>query len=199
MSTSISGYAFFDYSNDGTRDIAIGSFDYGISGISVLLFTCTNELLKTTSTDSSGFYTFEELNGGGQYYIESNPPSWYIFSDVWKGKTDENGVLLYPDADSAVNPETGRSVCFELAEEKDVSFGMEFDITPNPTPIPTPIPTPNPTPIPTFRPISISSPPSKKPTMAPSTMAPTIRKTPTLSPAPSINLRYCGLGLEDAQ
>ena len=30
-------------------------------------------------------------------------------------------------------------------------------------------------------------------------MAPTIRKTPTSSPAPSINLRYCGLSLENAQ
>mmetsp|Transcript_31675 Transcript_31675/g.57322 ORF Transcript_31675/g.57322 Transcript_31675/m.57322 type:complete len:600 (-) Transcript_31675:437-2236(-) len=49
-----------------------------------------------------------------------------------------------------------------------------------------------PTPIQTFRPTS--SPPTKKPTVAPS-----VQKTPTSSPAPSTNLRYCGLGLEDAQ
>ena len=117
MSTSISGYAFFDSTNDGTRDIAISSFDYGISDISVHLFTCTNESLKTTSTDSSRFYTFEELNGGQQYYIKTNPPSWYKFNDKWNSKTDENGVLLYPDVNSAVNSETGQSVCFELAED----------------------------------------------------------------------------------
>ena len=51
---------------------------------------------------------------------------------------------------------------------------------------------PIPTPVQTFRPTF--SPPSKKPTVAPS-----VQKTPTSSPAPSTNLRYCGLSLGDAQ
>ena len=91
-------------------------------------------------------YSFEIEDADQQtYYIGiGDIPSWYTFSLAWTGATDENGNILYPDATSAINPETGNSECFNVTANNEESetmydFGMRLNIpdvavnTPSPT------------------------------------------------------------------
>ena len=199
-SSSISGYAFFDSSRDGTLDTS-NTLDYGIYDISVWLFDCNNDILKTTKTDTAGYYSFEGLssklavNGEG-YYINAKIPNWYVISDIWNGKTNDDGELMYETVDNAVNPTTGRSACFELqdGEVKDVSFGLNFYIPPVDPPLSTPSPTVvasvMETDAPTMDPTNYNwggSPPTQSPIikpdeLIPTTAAPTSNAPTTLSP-----------------
>lgn len=126
--STISGHAFFDSQNDGTRDPS-NPTDYGVYDVSVYLFDCLDNLVKTESTDVSGRYEFENLEPGEYYVDVPAVPSWYIFTEVWGGVNGVGGA--YPNAQSAVDPDTGRTDCFVLegGDEKDVSFGLRFDMT----------------------------------------------------------------------
>lgn len=191
FTSSISGHAFYDWHRNGTRDVVASA---GVSNTVVSLFSCTDEeIINTTKTDSVGYYAFEGLPGG-QYYIGATPPRYYAFSDERKGKTVE----------SALNPDTGRSDCFDLEEGEDetVSFAMTLDIPPidGLSPMtPEPTPAPSRTPIATFSPSTSPTPevtlplskdpsasPSKSPEMdpPPPTGAPSKSPTPATSTAP---------------
>jgi len=121
-SNSISGHAYFTNS----------TLDYGMNNVSVDLFTCAGDLVDTTKTNASGHYSFEELTGG-QYFISSVPPEGYVFNNVWDDNTNETKALEYLGLESAVNPDTGSTVCFDLkdGEDKTVSFGMTFNVSSN--------------------------------------------------------------------
>ena len=155
--SSISGQVFFDSSSDGTLD-PTNALDYGVQDVFTALLTCDeNDILSTTKTDSTGSYSFENIPAG-RYYVNFQPESWYEFTEVWNGATDEvSGELLYPTVDSSVDPKSGlthhngnTSPCTDLGEGESVTLraGLKFYIPPVPVPV-TPAPTPSPTPFPT--------------------------------------------------
>ena len=135
----LTGYAFFDSSADGTKDTPQ---DYGIYGITVELFTCGDSaagdgsiFIDATTTDAIGYYSFSNdvLLGGLSditWYAIDVPsiPDLYEFTNVWNGKADGSGGLMYPNVTSSINPETMRSKCFNLEEGgvREVNFGVVF-------------------------------------------------------------------------
>jgi hypothetical protein len=128
LTSSISGFAFLDSDRDGIRDTA-NTLDSAIENIAISLLSCNDEIIMTTKTDGTGYYSFDELEEG-EYYVQVDPSQWYKFSDVWIGKVNEKGVSLYPNVESAVDPSTGRTVCFSLdtGEEKSLSLGMVLNL-----------------------------------------------------------------------
>ena len=204
--SSISGFAFFDDAQDGIKDS--NDVDYGISEISVWLLNCDDEILKTTKTDTNGYYSFNNLpalnndgnggeGGGGGYYIYAPIPDWYVLTPVWNGQS----ITTTLNVDNVLNPDSGTSNCFELEEgeeKENVSFGLIFYVPPGvtvtepPSPaIATPKPTNRPTmqqvvttPNPTRPPVVASTPP---PTNKPITPSPTkgIVTTPSPTKPPS--------------
>lgn len=83
--SSISGYAFFDSSSDGIKDPS-NTLDYGIYDISVWLFNCKDKILKTTKTDTSGYYSFDGINSMS---LDTDPFGYYIYTHLYL-----NGMLL---------------------------------------------------------------------------------------------------------
>eukprot|EP00580_Thalassiosira_gravida_P015587 CAMPEP_0201662118 /NCGR_PEP_ID=MMETSP0494-20130426/4306_1 /ASSEMBLY_ACC=CAM_ASM_000839 /TAXON_ID=420259 /ORGANISM="Thalassiosira gravida, Strain GMp14c1" /LENGTH=328 /DNA_ID=CAMNT_0048140413 /DNA_START=235 /DNA_END=1217 /DNA_ORIENTATION=+ len=124
-SSSISGDAYFTNS----------TLEYGMIDVSVNLFTCVGDIINTTKTNDSGHFSFKELYGG-RYFISSVPPQGYVFSYVWDNNTNETEAVEYLGLESAVDPENGRTECFDLeeGEDKSVSFGLEFNVTSNSEP-----------------------------------------------------------------
>jgi len=194
-SSSISGFAFFDSNSDGAYD---SSTSAGIRDTTVGLFNCTGDIIiNTTKTDASGYYSFDGLDRG-QYYIISMPQPWYTFSHEWNGKTDETGILLHPNVDNAINPETGSTACFDLEEDEDktVNFGLMLDVWSNAGPATVaPSNPPSNAPINALVAIATSNPmaasqPSSNPAIIPSSQYPSV--SPTLCgtlprpPSPSI-------------
>ena len=152
--SSISGYAFFDSSSDGIKD-PTNTLDYGIYDISVWLFNCQDEILKTTKTNTAGYYSFENIDSMSLdtspfgYYIYASVPKWYVVTETWNGAQDSSsGELLYPNVDSSVNPSTGRTNCFEVddGETAEVDFGLNFYVEPTPPDTPQRPPAVEPTP-----------------------------------------------------
>ena len=84
------------------------------------------------TTDASGYYSFDGISEGQHYISISKPSTDYGFSKIWNGAIDDTGALLYPDVDSVLNPETGRTDCFNVEdnEDDDVSFGLQLDVPP---------------------------------------------------------------------
>ncbi len=81
---SIGGMVFGDTDNNGIR----GSGETGVSGVTVSLYTSTNVLVATVSTDSAGNYLFTGL-GAGNYYIKVTLPGTYAsFSPEDQGSDD---------------------------------------------------------------------------------------------------------------
>ncbi|KAL7530950.1 hypothetical protein ACHAXR_003765 [Thalassiosira sp. AJA248-18] len=148
----IGGQAFFDNDNDGIREIAT-SFNSDVIndvnvGVLVSLFACdalgdASESLAhvETKTFSNGFYRFSNV-ARGKYYIVAQPPAGYEFSEVWShgtasqvpaeqrvygNNTRELGTngFINTNEKSTINPETGRTICFEVQEgEKTMSWGF---------------------------------------------------------------------------
>lgn len=119
-------------------------------GIYVWLFSCNDPSapinLALSTTSSNGIYRFTNLEAG-RYYIVAQPPEGYKFSN-----TNNAGIFV----DSTIDPDTGRTICFELQEgEKIMEWG--FGIQPaTPTNAPTDPPS-----------SSSSSPESYWPTLSP--------------------------------
>jgi len=154
QTSSISGYAFFDSSSDGIKD-PTNTLDYGIYDISVWLFNCQDEILKTTKTNNAGYYSFEGIDSMSLdtapfgYYIYASVPKWYVVTETWNGAQDpSSGELLYPNVDSSVNPQTGRTNCFEVddGDNVEIDFGLNFYVEPTPPDTPQRPPAVEPTP-----------------------------------------------------
>ena len=64
---------WFDVNGDGIQDPG----EAGVEGISVKLYTTSNTLLKTTTTDANGNYLFTDLDPGSYVIGFSNLPSGY--------------------------------------------------------------------------------------------------------------------------
>ncbi len=89
--------------NDGVQRAG----DPGIPNVTVKLFTGSDSLVKTTTTDSTGHYLFNNLDAG-YYYVQFFLPTGYYFVIEHAG-TDST-------KDSDVCPKTGKTSIFYLAQ-----------------------------------------------------------------------------------
>mmetsp|Transcript_37271 Transcript_37271/g.76055 ORF Transcript_37271/g.76055 Transcript_37271/m.76055 type:complete len:381 (-) Transcript_37271:70-1212(-) len=174
----IEGLVYFDASGNGDGFDQVT--DFGVYNVPLWLFSCNSthlyNLLNKTTTSTRGRYSFDDLIPG-QYYVYTEPPSYYRLSEKWNGDTNLNGDLISPGADSSINPESGDTVCLDLSGgeimEQNVALWYQ-----NPTPATNP---PKTQPYSTAAPSK--SPISTKPTPSPNTSSPTPRmKGPTPTP-----------------
>ena len=105
--STIGNYVWIDKNRDGIQN---ESFDLGINGITVKLFSKNGKLIATTITKNDakghpGFYVFDQLNPG-EYYVEfSNLPKNFIVTRQGVGNDSKN---------SDVNPQTLTTKVFTL-------------------------------------------------------------------------------------
>ncbi|MEM1119009.1 MAG: SdrD B-like domain-containing protein [Bacteroidota bacterium] len=102
--SNIVGTVFIDENEDGLQ----GNNEGGIGGVTVTLYDAEGTVVRTTTTDENGSYTFNDIMEG----------DYYIIVDV---STNTDGVPNYEgtlkdagddDFDSDVDPNTGRSDTF---------------------------------------------------------------------------------------
>jgi hypothetical protein len=101
---SIGDYVWCDQNCNGIQDAG----ERGISGVTVILYKSESPQtpFRTTVTDSSGHYIFNELQPGG-YYVRFVLPSGYTFapSDIGDDSKDSDANLF-----------TGRTTLISLGE-----------------------------------------------------------------------------------
>ncbi|MFK7973103.1 MAG: SdrD B-like domain-containing protein, partial [Bacteroidia bacterium] len=99
---SIGDYVWEDLNNDGLQD----QNEPGVSGITVDLFVCgSTSPIATTTTSSSGAYSFQNIIPGSYTVTFSNLPAGFIFALPNQGSNDAL------DSDPGQNGSTG---CFTL-------------------------------------------------------------------------------------
>jgi len=85
----IGGQAFYDTNQNGINDDDHLSSSYTVlpTDINIWLFTCNTNVPSINmghyETNSSGVYTFDELDSGS-YYVVVQKPEGYEFSSVWR-------------------------------------------------------------------------------------------------------------------
>jgi protocatechuate 3,4-dioxygenase beta subunit len=99
----------------------------GIAGVTVKLYDCSDNLIETKVTNSTGYYLFQN-KPAGSYYIKFEKPAGYSFSPMDQG-TGPNS----DEVDSDANPPTGKTVCFAVgAGQSDLSRDAGIYRTPPP-------------------------------------------------------------------
>ncbi|MFP6676427.1 MAG: SdrD B-like domain-containing protein, partial [Pirellulaceae bacterium] len=71
---SISGSVYHDRNNDGVRDVVGG--EEGIADVTMSLLDQTGLVTAVTTTDSLGFYAFNDLRRGTYTVLETQPNGW---------------------------------------------------------------------------------------------------------------------------
>lgn len=178
---SVGDYTWWDTDKDGVQD----SDELPVPNVTVNLYDNIGVLVKSTTTDENGFYSFTDLLPSTDYVIEFVKPADSTFTTEDSSTSNEaNGS----DADvvtgrvEITTPATGNN---SATAPDDPTFDAGFvrnEVTPTPTETPTPTvtPTPTETPTPTVTPTPTASSP---PTSPPPTTGPT--STATVTPSPS--------------
>ena len=65
----IAGRMFSDMDGDSTEKNSGGGYETGIAGQTVQLFTKSGTLVGTTTTNSTGYYSFGDVSYG-EYYVK---------------------------------------------------------------------------------------------------------------------------------
>lgn len=118
---SVGDRVWLDTDKDGIQDAG----ESGVSGVTVKLYDCNNNLIATTTTNSSGNYLFNNL-APGDYYLKFEPSSNYVFTTANAGSDDLK--------DSDVNESTGKTGCTTLSpKENDLSWDAGLKTVPVPT------------------------------------------------------------------
>jgi SdrD B-like domain/Prealbumin-like fold domain/RTX calcium-binding nonapeptide repeat (4 copies) len=79
---SLSGYVYVDIDPDGSgtnaiRNSLFDSNDVVLSGVTITLYNSSNnQVIGTTTTDSSGYYQFTGLAAGTYYVVETQPANY---------------------------------------------------------------------------------------------------------------------------
>ncbi len=111
---SIGDFVWFDANGNGIQD----SGESGLSGITVKLYDCSDNLISSTTTNYQGKYNFTDLMPGN-YYIKFMAPNGFTFT-IKDAGSDNN-------LDSDVDPLTGKTICFNLSPgEVDLSWDAGF-------------------------------------------------------------------------
>jgi uncharacterized repeat protein (TIGR01451 family) len=100
--TALGDYVWYDTNQDGIQD----GDESGIPGVTVNLYTASDVLSDSTTTDSAGLYKFTDLSAG-DYYLEFLPPSGYSFTLQNQGADDT--------LDSDADPVSGQTMVTTLA------------------------------------------------------------------------------------
>ncbi|MEW5797302.1 MAG: SdrD B-like domain-containing protein [Candidatus Zixiibacteriota bacterium] len=98
--------------NDRNADGLQSDAEPGLAGVSVKLFDCQDNLIASSTTDEQGLYHFESVMAGS-YYLVFVRPDGYFFTLQDSGSDDA--------LDSDVDPSLGRTLCFTLLPEQEVS------------------------------------------------------------------------------
>lgn len=107
---SIGDKAWNDDNMNGIQDAG----ELGINNIAVNLYKCDSTLIRSTVTNSSGIYNFNDLTPGS-YYVQFVLPYGYQFSPKDMGGNDV--------FDSDADPVTGKTICTNITEaENDMSW-----------------------------------------------------------------------------
>ncbi len=108
--SSIGDKVWNDANQNGIQD----NGELGISGITIELYNCNNNLISSTTTDNNGNYLFSNLNPG-DYYIKVILPSGYFFSPQDQSSNDA--------IDSDVDTQNGKTICTTLSPgENDLTW-----------------------------------------------------------------------------
>jgi hypothetical protein len=108
---SIGDLVWYDADRDGLQGDPM--VEHGFGGVAVSLYTCTDTLVAATTTDTMGYYRFDEVMPG-EYYLMFDLPDEYVFSMMDIGDNDT--------LDSDVDPWTWKTACFTLDS-------LEVDLT----------------------------------------------------------------------
>ena len=116
-SISIGDYIWNDVNKNGIQD---GS-ESGISGVTVKLLDCDGNLVATTTTNVSGYYSFNNI-AQGNYIIQVVAPAGYSFSPKNQGSDTK--------IDSNVDPSTGKTACASYtSDDNTIDAGMYASTT----------------------------------------------------------------------
>jgi hypothetical protein len=111
---SFGDYVWEDSDLDGVQDVD----EPGVPGVIVDLYDGDGNFIATTTTDSDGHYSFNDITPS-DYYVEITPPEGYVFTAQDQGGDDS--------ADSDVNAVTGQTDTFYLegsANDTSVDAGI---------------------------------------------------------------------------
>jgi hypothetical protein len=135
---AIGDFVWHDQDGNGLQDPE----EPGLADVTINLYDDIGNPLATTTSDSGGGYSFNNLPAGS-FIVEFIPPSGYVFTQ------QDSGADEY---DSDGDPVTGRTITLALSagEAADIwDGGFTEGTAPAPTETPTPTPTETPTPTPT--------------------------------------------------
>lgn len=93
LPASVSGYVYHDQNQNGGRD----SGEEAIAGVTIRLLDSTGAVVATTTTNSQGFYQFQNLRLGQYTIIETHPAGWI-------DGPDDAGTVNGVTVGAAVNP-----------------------------------------------------------------------------------------------
>ncbi len=96
---SVGNYVWED-DGDGIQETG----ELGIEGVTVELYYCNDTYVNSTSTNSTGFYEFTDLDPGCYYLVFKNPAG-YVFSPLNAANDDQ---------DSDANQGNGETETFDL-------------------------------------------------------------------------------------
>ncbi|MCO5067491.1 MAG: isopeptide-forming domain-containing fimbrial protein [Kiritimatiellae bacterium] len=107
---SLGDYVWLDRNGDGIQDVG----EPGFSNVVVTLYDAASNVVGTTTTDASGFYSFTNLIPS-TYFVGFTPPSGFEFTRQDQGGDDT--------LDSDVNPLTGFTIPTTLISgENDLTW-----------------------------------------------------------------------------
>ncbi len=107
---SLGDFVWLDTNVDGVQDAG----ESGVENVTVNLYTGSDVLVHTTTTDATGFYEFTNLLPN-DYYVEFVPPTGYALT------FDNSGVTDLDDSDA--DPVTGQTAVTTLtAGENDPTW-----------------------------------------------------------------------------
>jgi hypothetical protein len=122
----IGDFVWNDTNQNGLQDLG----ETGIPGVVVTLYDSSGNVVATTTTNSSGFYSFTVQPGS--YTIGITPPSGFTYSPANQGSNDS--------VDSDVLATTSKTDVFTVtAGQTDLTHDVGLFNAPSPTPTPAPV------------------------------------------------------------
>jgi Ca2+-binding RTX toxin-like protein len=113
----IGNFVWNDLNRNGLQEVG----EQGLSGVTVELYSASNTLITTQTTNADGFYRFNDFNNlsSGDYFLKFIAPEGYTFTTANTGTDDS--------VDSDVDPTTGQTSGLTLKTGIDAQNDMSWD------------------------------------------------------------------------